>query len=100
MKFSSAMNRYFNVPMKTVLRQNLRGISIREKIVTSTTVYLGKDGNILEEQPENCKNLKINNPILTNTDLLKIKMAQVQGVKCLRSVPYKEQEEERLLLAK
>jgi len=47
--------------------------SIREKIVTSTTVYLGKDGNILEEQPENCKNLKINNPILTNTDLLKIK---------------------------
>ena len=39
--------------------------SIREKIVTATTVYLGKDGNILEEQPENCKNLKINNPILT-----------------------------------
>lgn len=33
MKFSSAMNRYFNVPIKTVLRQNLRGISIREKIV-------------------------------------------------------------------
>lgn len=28
MKFSSAMNRYFNVPIKTVLRQNLRGISI------------------------------------------------------------------------
>lgn len=43
--------------------------SIREKIVTSTTVYLGKDGNVLEEKPENCKNLKINNPILTNTDL-------------------------------
>lgn len=38
--------------------------SIREKIVTATTVYLGKDGNILEEQPENCKNLKINNHIL------------------------------------
>ena len=43
--------------------------SIREKIVTSTTVYLGKDGNVLEEKPENCKNLKINNPLLTNTDL-------------------------------
>lgn len=55
--------------------------SIREKIVTSTTVYLGKDGNILEEQPENCKNLKINNPILTNTDLLKIKNMQVEGFK-------------------
>ena len=47
--------------------------SIREKIVTSTTVYLGKDGNVLEEKPENCKNLKINNPILTNTDILKLK---------------------------
>ncbi|MFR0040885.1 MAG: glutamate synthase large subunit [Lachnospira sp.] len=55
--------------------------SIREKIVTSTTVYLGKDGNILEEQPENCKNLKINNPILTNTDLLKIKNMNVEGFK-------------------
>ena len=55
--------------------------SIREKIVTSTTVYLGKDGNILEEQPENCKNLKINNPILNNTDLLKIKNMKVEGFK-------------------
>lgn len=55
--------------------------SIREKIVTSTTVYLGKDGNILEEQPENCKNLKINNPILTNPDLLKIKNMKVEGFK-------------------
>ena len=55
--------------------------SIREKIVTSTTVYLGKDGNVLEEKPENCKNLKINNPILTNTDLLKIKNMKVVGFK-------------------
>ena len=55
--------------------------SIREKIVTSTTVYLGKDGNVLEEKPENCKNLKINNPILTNTDLLKIKNMKVEGFK-------------------
>ena len=55
--------------------------SIREKIVTSTTVYLGKDGYVLEEKPENCKNLKINNPILTNTDLLKIKNMKVEGFK-------------------
>ena len=55
--------------------------SIREKIVTSTTVYLGKDGNVLEEKPEKCKNLKINNPMLTNTDLLKIKNMKVEGFK-------------------
>ncbi len=47
--------------------------AIREKIVTSTAVYVGEDGNILEETAENCKILKVNNPILTDTDLLKIK---------------------------
>ena len=47
--------------------------AIREEIVTSTSVYLGKDGNILEEKPDNCNVLKINNPILTNTDILKLK---------------------------
>ncbi|MGN0395511.1 MAG: glutamate synthase large subunit, partial [Coprococcus sp.] len=55
--------------------------AIREEIVTSTSVYLGKDGNILEEKPENCHVLKINNPILTNTDLLKIKNMKVEGLK-------------------
>jgi len=55
--------------------------AIREEIVTSTSVYLGKDGNILEEKPENCHVLKINNPILTNTDILKIKNMKVEGLK-------------------
>ena len=47
--------------------------SIREEVVTSTTLYIGEAGNVLEEKPENCRVLKINNPILTNTDLMKIK---------------------------
>ncbi|MGN0151835.1 MAG: glutamate synthase large subunit [Wujia sp.] len=47
--------------------------AIREEIVTSTTVYLGRDGNILDEKPENCRVLRIDNPILTNTDMLKLK---------------------------
>ena len=55
--------------------------SIREKVVASTTVYLGSDGNVLEEKPENCKQLRINNPILTNTDILKIKNMKVDGFK-------------------
>ena len=53
--------------------------AIREEIVTSTSVYIGKDGNILEEKPENCKVLKIHNPILTSTDLLKIENMNVDG---------------------
>ena len=55
--------------------------AIREEVVTSTSVYFGKDGNILEEKPENCHVLKINHPILTNTDLLKIKNMNVPGLK-------------------
>jgi glutamate synthase (ferredoxin) len=55
--------------------------AIREEIVTSTSVYIGEDGNILEENPKNCQVLKINNPILTNTDLLKIKSMKVEGFK-------------------
>ena len=53
--------------------------AIREKVVTSTTVYLGKDGNLLEEKAENCRMLKVNNPILTDTDLLKIKTMKQDG---------------------
>ncbi|MCD8119782.1 MAG: glutamate synthase large subunit [Lachnospiraceae bacterium] len=55
--------------------------AIREEIVTDTTVYVGKDGNILEESPENCRMLQIHNPILTNTDLLKIRYLDQPGFK-------------------
>ncbi|MDD6102457.1 MAG: glutamate synthase large subunit [Clostridiales bacterium] len=44
----------------------------REKIVTATTIYVGKNGNLLSESPENCHMLMIQNPILTDLDLLKI----------------------------
>ena len=53
--------------------------AIREEIVTSTTVYIGTEGNILKETPKNCNVLRVNNPILTNTDLMKIKNMKVEG---------------------
>ena len=55
--------------------------AIREEIVTSTSVYVGEDGNLLSDKAENCKILKVNNPILTNTDLLKIKYMKKPGFK-------------------
>ena len=55
--------------------------SLREKIVTSTTVYIGEDGNLLEEKARNCHVLRVDNPILTNTDLLKIKNMDIEGFK-------------------
>ncbi len=55
--------------------------AIREEIVTDTSTYIGEDGNILEEKPENCHVLKVENPILTSTDMLKIKSMKVDGLK-------------------
>ena len=55
--------------------------SIREEVVTDTAVYAGVTGNILEEKPENCHALQIENPILTNLDVLKIKNYNKKGFK-------------------
>ncbi|MCR5154008.1 MAG: glutamate synthase large subunit [Lachnospiraceae bacterium] len=55
--------------------------AIREKIVTATTVYVGKNGNLLSEKPENCRVLKIKNPILSDLDLLKILNLKREGLK-------------------
>ena len=53
--------------------------AIREEIVTSTHVYLGTHGNLLEEKSENCRMLQIRNPILTETDLLKLRHLNEPG---------------------
>ena len=53
--------------------------AIREEIVTDTTVYVGDDGNLLEEKAENCRVLQIHNPILTSTDMMKIKAMKQPG---------------------
>ena len=53
--------------------------AIREEIVTDTAVYLGDDGNLLEEKPENCRVLQVHNPILTATDLMKIRSMKKPG---------------------
>ncbi len=53
--------------------------AIREEIVTDTTVYIGDDGNLLEDLPDNCNVLEIHNPILTSVDLMKIRDMKKPG---------------------
>ncbi len=55
--------------------------SLREKVVTDTTVYLGSDGDLLQEKSDNCKVLEINNPILTGVDIIKIAALDQDGFK-------------------
>lgn len=55
--------------------------AIREEIVTDTTVYIGDDGDLLEDRPDNCNVLQIQNPILTSVDLMKIRDMKKPGFK-------------------
>ena len=47
--------------------------AMREEIVTDTTVYIGSDGNLLQDRPENCRVLEIRQPILTSLELMQIR---------------------------
>lgn len=53
----------------------------REESVIDTTIYVGTDGNLLEDAPQNCRVLQLDNPILTSIDLLKIKALNMPGLK-------------------
>ncbi|MDU3547662.1 MAG: glutamate synthase large subunit [Clostridium sp.] len=55
--------------------------AIREEVITSTTVYIGSQGNILEDSKDNCKQIKLPSPILSNEDLLKIKYLRIEDFK-------------------
>ncbi len=47
--------------------------AIREELVTSLISYLGPEGNLLDETPEHARRFRINNPILTDEDVAKIR---------------------------
>ena len=46
---------------------------IREDMVMSLTSYIGTERNILDETPRHCHTLKLDDPILTNHDLEKLR---------------------------
>ena len=53
--------------------------ALREEIVTDTTVYIGSDGNLLQEKAENCRVLEVHNPIITSVELMQIRTMQRPG---------------------
>ena len=54
--------------------------AVREKIVTATCVYAGRNGDLLSDKPSNCNVLRINNPILSDLDLMKIEHLSRHGI--------------------
>jgi len=57
--------------------------AIREELVTSLYTYLGREGNLLDEDPKACHLVKLKQPILSNKDLEKLRQV---GVGDLRAV--------------
>ena len=74
-------------PLFNYFKQNFAQVTnppidaIREEIVTDTTIYLGASGNILREEAQNCRVLRIQNPILTSLDLMKLRHMERKGFK-------------------
>ncbi|MEN8186015.1 MAG: glutamate synthase large subunit [Bacteroidota bacterium] len=62
---------YFKQLFAQVTNPPLDGI--REEIITDISLAIGADRNILEISPEQCKKLKIQNPVISNNDLDKLK---------------------------
>lgn len=55
--------------------------SLREEVVTDTTIYIGSDGNLLQDKSDNFTVLEVNNPILTSRDMDKIRQLNQTGFK-------------------
>lgn len=55
--------------------------AIREEMVTSLYTYLGREGNLLSEEPEHARMIKLKAPIISNKDLLKLRDVSREGFK-------------------
>ena len=73
--FSEKPQRFFNYFRQLFAQVTNPPIDpIREELVMSLTNYIGSvNKNILEDNPKHCKLIKFRHPIITNTDLGKIK---------------------------
>ncbi|MFN2378501.1 MAG: glutamate synthase large subunit [Candidatus Binatia bacterium] len=54
---------------------------IREELVMSLETSIGRQGNIFEETPEHCRQLRIAHPLLTNEELAQIREVDANGIR-------------------
>lgn len=57
--------------------------SIREELVMALDTYLGSEQNLLAETPEHCRMVHLTTPILTDTELEKIRRISVGGFRAV-----------------
>ena len=56
---------------------------IREELITSTTLTLGSEGNLVDPKAESCRQLRLPDPILKNSDMEKLRRIDIPGLKSL-----------------
>ncbi|HLV65313.1 MAG TPA: glutamate synthase large subunit [Polyangiaceae bacterium] len=54
---------------------------IREELVMSHKAYIGGEGNLLDELPDQAQMLELETPVLTNADLAKLRETHLQQVR-------------------
>ena len=73
---------------------------IREELVMSLQTFLGPEKNILDETPGHSHKLMVNNPVLTNEELDKLRRVRINGFKAKAiSLLFKAQERLAFLAA-
>ena len=54
---------------------------IREELITSTTLTIGSEGNLIDPQPSSCHQLRLSTPILKNSEMEKLRQLDQPGIK-------------------
>lgn len=57
--------------------------AIREELVTSTTTTIGPERNLLKPEPESCRQISLDTPILSNEDFAKLRHVRRAGFKSM-----------------
>ncbi|MBM4255089.1 MAG: glutamate synthase large subunit [Deltaproteobacteria bacterium] len=56
---------------------------IREELITSTTLTIGSEGNLVDPQPNSCHQLRLSTPILKNSEIEKLRKLDQPGIKAV-----------------
>ncbi|MDW8343172.1 MAG: glutamate synthase large subunit [Verrucomicrobiae bacterium] len=56
---------------------------IREEIITSTLINLGPQGNLLKPGPENCRQIRLPHPLLTEEELETLRQVNTRGFRAV-----------------
>jgi glutamate synthase domain-containing protein 2/glutamate synthase domain-containing protein 3 len=85
MNSAAGINSAACAPLAAFFRQRFAQVTnppidpYRETLVMSLQNYVGRQWNLLEEGPEHCRQLKLENPLLTNADMARLRGSALQG---------------------